>query len=204
MRNSNVMAIAPTATIGNISNSLPSFEPIYKNLYVKSNFSGDFTIVNEYLVRDLKSRNLWSKELLSKIKYFDGSIQSIPEIPDDLKNLYREVFEIDPLWTLRHAQVRGKWIDQSQSLNIFSRSTSGKALSEIYMNAWKMGIKTTYYLRSLGATAIEKSTIDINKKYESENAPADSVETKEPVVDSKEPAKPKLHVFVDQTCESCQ
>jgi ribonucleoside-diphosphate reductase alpha chain len=205
MRNSNCMAIAPTATIGNISNSLPSFEPIYKNLYVKSNFSGDFTVVNEYLVEDLKQLGMWDSGMLDKIKYFDGSIQAIPEIPIHLKELYKEVFEMDAIWTLKHAQLRGKWIDQSQSLNIFSKSTSGKILSDIYMTAWKMGIKTTYYLRSLAATSIEKSTIDINKKYEEVTEkyeegkgglPADSVEPTKP--------GPKLHVFVDTTCESCQ
>jgi ribonucleoside-diphosphate reductase alpha chain len=209
MRNSNCMAIAPTATIGNISNSLPSFEPIYKNLYVKSNFSGDFTVVNEYLVHDLKKLGLWNQAMLEKIKYYDGSIQSISEIPAHLKELYKETFELDAIWTLKHAQVRGKWIDQSQSLNIFSRSTSGRALSEIYMNAWKMGIKTTYYLRSLGATAVEKSTLDINKKYEEitekyeeGKGNADVPETEKTTITDK--PKPKLHVYVDQTCESCQ
>lgn len=205
MRNSNCMAIAPTATIGNISNSLPSFEPIYKNLYVKSNFSGDFTVVNEYLVEDLKQLGMWDSAMLDKIKYFDGSIQNIPEIPIHLKELYKEVFEMDAIWTLKHAQLRGKWIDQSQSLNIFSKSTSGKILSDIYMTAWKMGIKTTYYLRSLAATSIEKSTIDINKKYEEVTEKYEEGKGGLPA-DTAEPTKPgpKLHVFVDSTCESCQ
>lgn len=208
MRNSNTMAIAPTATIGNISNSLPSFEPIYKNLYVKSNFSGDFTVVNEYLVEDLKALNMWNDEMLNKIKYFDGSIQQISEIPLHLRELYKEVFEQDPLWGLKHAQMRGKWIDQSQSLNIFSRSTSGKVLSEIYMTAWKMGIKTTYYLRSMAATSIEKSTIDINKKYEEVTEKytpkaGEGDESKE-VESAANAGGKKLHVFKDLTCESCQ
>ena len=197
MRNSNVMAIAPTATIGNISNSFPSFEPIYKNLYVKSNFSGDFTVVNEYLVRDLKALGLWDDNMLEKLKYYDGSVQQISEIPSHLRDLYREVFEIDPLWTLKHAQVRGKWIDQSQSLNIFCKSVSGKLLSEIYMAAWKMGIKTTYYLRSLAATSVEKSTVDINKKF-------DSTESASVASQPQLSSKNIVQVFEGQICESCQ
>ncbi len=201
MRNSNVMAIAPTATIGNISNSFPSFEPIYKNLYVKSNFSGDFTVVNEYLIRDLKSLNLWDDTMLDKLKYYEGSVQNISEIPAHLRDLYREVFEIDPIWTLRHAQVRGKWIDQSQSLNIFCKSVSGKLLSEIYMAAWKMGIKTTYYLRSLAATSVEKSTIDINKKFDgAAGGPPEAAPTPASSVSSKN----IVQVFEGQICESCQ
>jgi ribonucleoside-diphosphate reductase alpha chain len=204
MRNSNVMAIAPTATIGNISNSLPSFEPIYKNLYVKSNFSGDFTIVNEYLVRDLKVLNLWNADILNKIKYYEGSIQQIMEIPAGLRELYREVFEIDTIWTLRHAQVRGRWIDQSQSLNIFCKSVSGKILSETYMNAWKMGIKTTYYLRSLAATSIEKSTIDINKKFDGLADGAAPASPQTPPSATSVSSKNIVQVFEGQICESCQ
>lgn len=160
MRNSNCMAIAPTATISNIVGSVPGIEPIYKNIYVKSNISGDFIVVNEYLVLDLKKLGLWNQETLDKIKYFDGSIQSISEIPNELKNKYRETFEIDMRWLVRSAARRGKWIDQSQSLNIFFGGTSGKELSDLYLYAWEMGLKTTYYLRTLSASQVEKSTID--------------------------------------------
>ncbi len=168
MRNSNTMAIAPTATISNVSGSLPSIEPIYKNIYVKSNISGEFTIANEYLINELKDLGLWTPEMLDKLKYYDGSLLSIPEIPQEIKDKYKEAFEIDPEWVIKHAAYRGKWIDQSQSINIFSATQSGKKISEIYQYAWEMGLKTTYYLRTLGASAIEKSTIDINKKYETE------------------------------------
>ena len=166
MRNSNCLAIAPTANIANITGCLSSIEPIYKNIYVKSNFSGEFTILNHYLVSDLKVLGIWNNEVLEKIKYYDGSIQKIEEIPRHIKAKYKEVFEIDSHWLLLHAARRSKWIDQSQSLNIFTTSKSGKFISEIYFNAWRMGLKTTYYLRTLGASAVEKSTLDINKSYE--------------------------------------
>jgi len=160
MRNSNCIAIAPTATTANIVGCIPTIEPIYKNLYVKSNQAGEFTIINPYLVKDLKELNLWNQSMLSKIKYYDGSIKEINEIPDTIKDKYREVFEIDPRWLIKSAAYRGKWIDQSQSLNIFFSGTSGRELSNIYMYAWEMGLKTTYYLRTLGASQVEKSTID--------------------------------------------
>ncbi len=166
MRNSNCMAIAPTATNANINGCVPSIEPIYKNVYTKSNFSGEFTIINEYLVEDLQRAGLWDESMLLRIKYYDGSVQSIAEIPAELRAKYKEVFEVEPIWLLKHAAYRGKWIDQSQSLNIFTSTKSGKALSDIYMAAWSMGLKTTYYLRTLAASGIEKSTLDINKKYE--------------------------------------
>jgi len=167
MRNSNCMAIAPTATNANINGCLPSIEPIYKNVYTKSNICGEFTVINKYLVDDLRALNLWNDEMLEKLKYYDGSVQRIAEVPAALKEKYKEVFEIDPEWLVRHAAYRGKWIDQSQSLNIFTSSKSGKLISDVYMLAWKLGLKTTYYMRTLGASAIEKSTIDINKQYES-------------------------------------
>lgn len=159
MRNSNCMAIAPTATISNIAGSIPAIEPIYKNIYVKANISGDFVVVNPYLVRDLKQAGLWSVEMLNKIKYNDGSVQEIAEVPAHLKERYRETFEIDMRWLIKAAAVRGKWIDQSQSLNIFFSGTSGKELSDLYVYAWEMGLKTTYYLRSLAASQVEKSTM---------------------------------------------
>ena len=159
MRNSNTMAVAPTATIANIAGVVPGNEPIYKNIYVKSNISGDFVIVNPYLVEDLKKIGLWNSDMLEAVKYHDGSIADIPSIPIELKHKYRETFEIDMRWLVKAAARRGKWIDQSQSLNIFFNGTSGQELSEIYLYAWEAGLKTTYYLRSLAATQVEKSTV---------------------------------------------
>lgn len=159
MRNSNTMAIAPTASTANLVGCIPCVEPIYKNIYVKSNKEGDFVVVNKYLVEDLKRHKLWNSGMLNKIKYADGSIQNITEIPDELKAKYKEVFEIDSRWLIEAAARRGKWIDQSQSLNIFYSGTSGRELSEIYFLAWERGLKTTYYLRSLGASQVEKSTV---------------------------------------------
>jgi ribonucleoside-diphosphate reductase alpha chain len=163
MRNSNTMANAPTATTANIAGCYPTIEPIYKNLYVKSNMAGDFMVVNEYLVEDLKKLGLWSADMLERIKYYDGSIQQIAEIPPAIRAKYKEVFEIDPQWLIKAAAYRGRWIDQSQSLNIFYSGTSGKVLSEIYQYAWNLGLKTTYYLRSMGASRIEKATINLAK-----------------------------------------
>ena len=170
MRNSNVMAIAPTATIANISGCLPSIEPIYKNLYVKSNFSGEFTVINRYLVEDLRKLKLWTPAIIDKLKFYEGSVQRIYEIPAEIRAKYQEVFEIDAHWIVKHAAYRGKWIDQSQSVNIFTSTESGKYISSVYMDAWQSGLKTTYYLRTLAATSIEKSTLDINKNYESPKA----------------------------------
>ena len=163
MRNSNTMAIAPTATISNIAGCIPCIEPIYSNIYVKSNMIGEFTVVNKYLVEDLKKLNLWNQDMLDQIKYFDGSIQQIEVIPDHLKHKYRGAFELDPLWLLELTVKRSKWIDQSISHNVFMRGVSGKKLDEIYTAAWKKGLKTTYYLRSLAASQIEKSTLDAKK-----------------------------------------
>jgi ribonucleoside-diphosphate reductase alpha chain len=163
MRNSNTMAIAPTATISNISGCFPCIEPIYKNIYVKANISGEFTVVNAYLVEDLKRLGLWGEEMLEHLKYADGNLSFIPEIPDSLKEKYQEAFEIDPIWCLKLTAARAKWIDQSQSHNVFVKGTSGRLLSEIYQTAWRYGLKTTYYLRSLAASQIEKSTLDAAK-----------------------------------------
>ncbi len=161
MRNSNTMAIAPTASTANLVGCVPTIEPIYKNIYVKSNKEGEFTVVNKYMVQDLKKLNLWSKEMLNKIKFNSGSIQNIEEIPLAIRHKYKEVFDIDQRWLLRAAAVRGKWIDQSQSINMFFKGTSGKELSDIYMYAWELGLKTTYYLRTLGASQVEKSTVQV-------------------------------------------
>ncbi len=162
MRNCNCLSIAPTASLSNLAGCYPSIEPVYKNIYVKSNSSGEFTVINEPMVKDLKKRGLWSMEMLNKIKGLDGSIQNIPEIPEELKRKYRGAFEIDPHWVIRHAARRGKWIDQGQSINIFTTSESGNYISDLYFAAWQAGLKTTYYLRTLGASAIEKSTIEIS------------------------------------------
>jgi ribonucleoside-diphosphate reductase alpha chain len=226
MRNSNCMAIAPTATISNISGCFPSIEPIYKNLYVKSNFSGEFTVINHYLAEDLKKLNLWNGEMLGKIKYYNGSIQNIKEIPENIRSRYKEAFEIEPVWVIKEAAHRAKWIDQSQSINLFTSTTSGQAISDMYMTAWKMGLKTTYYLRTLAASSVEKSTIDINKTYQ-EEPKAEVVETTVSVVEIvSEPAPvevpvpepqpvqvpeftgmdidPKLCRIDDPDCEACQ
>ena len=164
MRNSNTMAIAPTATIANIVGVSFSNEPDYKHLYVKSNLSGEFTICNTYLVDKLKALNLWDEQMIDDLKYFDGSIQEIERIPTELKQEFPTAFEIDPEWIIECASRRQKWIDMGQSLNLYLSEPSGKKLNNMYMMAWKKGLKTTYYLRSMGATQIEKSTTDINKR----------------------------------------
>lgn len=164
MRNSNCMAIAPTATISNIAGCVATVEPIYKNMYVKSNQTGEFTVVNNYLVEALREINAWNVEMVSKIKYGDGSVQGITEIPEDIRARFQEVFELDPEWIIKHAARRGKWIDQSQSINMFARSVSGKFFSELYMKAWKHGLKTTYYLRTLGASQVDRATVAVQEK----------------------------------------
>lgn len=164
MRNSNTMAIAPTATIGNITGATPANEPIYKHLFVKSNLSGEFTIVNPYLVDKLKSLNLWDEEMIDDLKYFDGTIRDIERIPDEVRNLFLTAFEIEPEWIIECAARRQKWIDMGQSLNLYLAEPSGKKLNQMYMMSWEKGLKTSYYLRTLGATQIEKSTVDINKR----------------------------------------
>jgi ribonucleoside-diphosphate reductase alpha chain len=160
MRNSNVMAIAPTATIANITGVSQSIEPTYQNLYVKSNLSGEFTVVNPYLVRDLKGCGLWDKVMVNDLKYYDGSVQSIDRIPADLKAIYSTAFEVEPRWLVESASRRQKWIDQAQSLNLYINNANGKKLDVTYRMAWFSGLKTTYYLRSLAASGTEKSTID--------------------------------------------
>jgi len=159
MRNSNTMAIAPTATISNICGVSQSIEPSYQNLFVKSNMSGDFTVVNAALVRDLKARGLWDEVMVSDLKYYDGSLGQIDRVPDDLKALYATAFEIDPTWLIEAASRRQKWIDQAQSLNLYIANPSGKKLDELYRLAWRKALKTTYYLRSRSATHVEKSTL---------------------------------------------
>jgi ribonucleoside-diphosphate reductase alpha chain len=158
MRNSNCVAIAPTATISNIIGVSACIEPTYQNLYVKSNLSGEFTEINEYLVRDLKARGLWDEVMIADLKYFDGSLAKIDRIPQDLREIYATAFEVEPSWLVEAASRRQKWIDQAQSLNIYMAGASGKKLDETYKLAWLRGLKTTYYLRTIGATHTEKST----------------------------------------------
>ena len=158
MRNSNCVAIAPTATISNIIGVAACIEPTYQNLYVKSNLSGEFTEINEFLVRDLKARGLWDEVMISDLKYFDGSLAKIDRIPQDLRAIYATAFEVEPSWLVEAASRRQKWIDQAQSLNIYMAGASGKKLDETYKLAWLRGLKTTYYLRTMGATSTEKST----------------------------------------------
>jgi ribonucleoside-diphosphate reductase alpha chain len=158
MRNSNCVAIAPTATISNIIGVSACIEPTFQNLYVKSNLSGEFTEINAYLVRDLKARGLWDEVMIADLKYFDGSLTRIDRVPQDLREIYATAFEVEPKWLVEAASRRQKWIDQAQSLNIYMAGASGKKLDETYKLAWLRGLKTTYYLRTIAATHMEKST----------------------------------------------
>jgi ribonucleoside-diphosphate reductase alpha chain len=164
MRNSNVLAIAPTATISNIMGSSPCIEPLFTNFYTKSNLSGDFMVLNPYLVKDLKKRGLWNSEIQNKIKYTDGELESIEEIPVDLKRKYATAFGIDWAWLLDAAARRQKWIDQSQSVNLFCGESAMQTLSHMYRAAWRKGLKTTYYLRTRSASNIEKATSEVEKE----------------------------------------
>ncbi|MBY0353125.1 ribonucleoside-diphosphate reductase subunit alpha [Candidatus Babeliales bacterium] len=205
MRNSNLMAIAPTATISNIVGCFPSIEPIYKNMYVKANLNGEFTVINHYLVHDLKKAGLWSKEMADKIKYFDGSVQMIEEIPTALKNKYKEAFEINQEWLVKLAARRAKWIDQSQSLNIFVVGASGKKLNDLYFAGWQTGVKTFYYLRTMAASQIEKSTLDAKtfgftqkRQYDSNAGQSGAAHVNVPATDAA------ACNIDDLSCESCQ
>jgi len=196
MRNSNCLAIAPTATIANIVGVSASIEPTYQNLYVKSNLSGEFTVVNEYLVADLKKLGLWDEVMVSDLKYFDGNLARIDRIPVDLRRLYATAFEIDPTWLVEAAARRQKWIDQAQSLNIYVGNASGKKLDDTYKLAWLRGLKTTYYLRSIGATHAEKSTV---KAGQLNAVPAAGDATTASGDDA-----PKFCAIDDPECEACQ
>jgi len=189
MRNSNVMAIAPTATIANISGVSQSIEPTYQNLYVKSNLSGEFTVVNPYLVRDLKSLGLWDNVMVNDLKYYEGSVQKIDRIPGHIKQIYATAFEIEPRWLVDSASRRQKWIDQAQSLNLYVAGASGKKLDITYRMAWLRGLKTTYYLRALAATTTEKSTVDDSSLNKVSAEPA---------------AVPMACSIDDPDCEACQ
>jgi len=206
MRNSNCIAIAPTATIANIVGVSASIEPTYQNLYVKSNLSGEFTVVNDYLVQDLKRLNMWDEVMVADLKYFDGSLAKIDRIPPEVRSLYATAFEIEPAWLVEAAARRQKWIDQAQSLNLYMAGASGKRLDETYKLAWLRGLKTTYYLRTLGATHAEKSTV----KTGSLNAvPADgglaaTGAMADSVLALPDAEVPKFCAIDDPTCEACQ
>ncbi|TCO21292.1 ribonucleoside-diphosphate reductase class II [Kribbella steppae] len=197
MRNSNVMAIAPTATISNICGVSQSIEPTYSNLFVKSNMSGEFTVANPYLVAELKARGLWDQVMVSDLKYHDGILAGIERIPADLRELYATAFEIDPQWLVKAASRRQKWIDQAQSLNLYMSAPSGRALDELYRSAWRHGLKTTYYLRSQSATHVEKSTL----KGTDGRLNAVPVALPEPAL--PEPAG-AMCAIDDPECEACQ
>jgi ribonucleoside-diphosphate reductase alpha chain len=181
MRNSNCIAIAPTATISNIVGVSAAIEPIYQNLYVKSNLSGEFTVVNPALAADLKALGLWDEVMVADLKSFDGSLAKIDRVPAELKARYATAFEIDPVWLVEAAARRQKWIDQAQSLNLYVAQPSGKKLDDLYKLAWQRGLKTTYYLRTLGASQAEKS-VDAERS---------------------EPA-PKMCSIDNPDCEACQ
>ncbi len=205
MRNSNTMAIAPTATIANICGVSQSIEPTYQNLFVKSNLSGEFTVVNPYLVRDLKSLDLWDEVMINDLKYYDGSVQHIERIPEELKQIYATAFEIDPRWLVEAASRRQKWIDQGQSLNLYMAEPNGKKLDALYKLAWLRGLKTTYYLRSMGATQVEKSTLADGRL----NAVQNGSDTERSAYDAQEAGSAgnstaKFCSILDPECEACQ
>ena len=207
MRNSNTMAIAPTATISNICGVSQSIEPTYQNLFVKSNLSGEFTVVNPYLVAELKKHDLWDAVMINDLKYYDGSLQKIERVPETIKQMYATAFELDARWLIEAASRRQKWIDQAQSLNLYLSEPSGKKLDNLYKFAWVRGLKTTYYLRTLGATHVEKSTAFDGKlnAVKNEAAQGISLETMAVVsTDMRSDKGPKLCSIDDPTCEACQ
>jgi ribonucleoside-diphosphate reductase alpha chain len=215
MRNSNCMAIAPTATISNIAGVSASIEPNFANLFAKSNLSGEFTVINPHLVEDLRARGLWNRDMVDDLKYFDGILSEIDRIPEDLRELYATAFEIEPAWLIEAASRRQKWIDMGQSLNLYVANPSGSLLSAMYDSAWRKGLKTTYYLRTKAATQVEKSTLDINRKgiqprwmkSESPSARIAStrVQPEEINGNGEAPAEPQMMVCsLDGDCEACQ
>ena len=194
MRNSNVMAIAPTATIANITGVSQSIEPTYQNLYVKSNLSGEFTVVNPYLIEELKKESLWDDVMLSDLKYYEGSLSQINRIPEHIKEKFKTAFEVEPRFIVESASRRQKWIDQAQSLNLYIGNVDGKKLDVTYRMAWYKGLKTTYYLRAMGATATEKSTVD--------RSTLNAVETKQE--QNVAAQAPQACSILDPDCEACQ
>ena len=208
VRNSNTMAIAPTATISNIVGVNQSIEPTFKNLYAKSNLSGEFTTINTYLIEELKQLNLWDAEMVNDLKHFDGSILEIERIPDALKEVYRTAFEVNPKWLIECGSRRQKWIDMGQSLNLYMAKPSGQKLSAMYQFAWEKGLKTTYYLRTTAATQIEKSTLDVNSRGVQPRWMEHQSASSNIKVDREE-AAPATQVvnacsILDPTCEACQ
>jgi len=197
MRNSNTMAIAPTATISNICGVTQSIEPTYQNLFVKSNLSGEFTVANPYLIKDLKRHNMWDNVMVNDLKYYDGSVQNIDRVPTEIKEIYRTAFEIDPRWLIEAASRRQKWIDQAQSLNLYMSEPSGQKMDNLYKLAWVRGLKTTYYLRSIGATHVEKSTMETHSESK-----LNAVQTDVP--QAHDNAAPKACSLLDPDCEACQ
>ena len=216
MRNSNVMAIAPTATISNICGVSQSIEPTFQNLYVKSNLSGEFTVINPYLVRALKERGLWDTVMVNDLKHFEGSVQKIARIPEELKAIFATAFEVETRWIVDAASRRQKWIDQAQSLNLYIAGANGKKLDITYKMAWLRGLKTTYYLRALGATSAEKSTINTGALNAVKPASIEAAVVAAPVVEMKKPevqaeedfataAPVPLACSIDNPdCEACQ
>ena len=218
MRNSNTMAIAPTATISNICGVSQSIEPTYQNLFVKSNLSGEFTVINPYMVEDLKARNLWDDVMINDLKYFDGSLQGIDRIPAELKSLYTTAFEMDARWLIEAASRRQKWLDQAQSLNLYMAEPSGKKMDNLYKLAWVRGLKTTYYLRSMGATGAEKTSTAPTTATEapapSKPKPVAAASTPAPVASSSSSIDdlvlgegmeaPKACSILEPDCEACQ
>ncbi len=202
MRNSNCLAIAPTATIANIVGVSASIEPTFQNLFVKSNLSGEFTVVNEYLVADLKKLGLWDEVMVADLKYFDGNLARIDRVPPELRRLYATAFEIDPVWIVEAGARRQKWIDQSQSLNIYIGQASGKKLDETYRLAWQRGLKTTYYLRALGATHAEKSTVKTGQLNAVSPGGASAQSAKSP--EREEQAEGGACKIDNPECEACQ
>ncbi|WHT16582.1 ribonucleoside-diphosphate reductase subunit alpha [Crossiella sp. CA-258035] len=204
MRNSNVMAIAPTATIANITGVNQSIEPLYRNLYVKSNMSGDFTVVNPQLVRELKERGLWDEVMIGDLKYFDGSLGAIERIPAELKSLYATAFELDSEWLIEAAARRQKWIDQAQSLNLYMAKPSGKKLDSLYQLAWLRGLKTTYYLRAQSATHVEKSTLRGTDGKLNAVSPVITAPAPAPSPAAAQAAEALACSITDPDCEACQ
>jgi ribonucleoside-diphosphate reductase alpha chain len=201
MRNSNCVAIAPTATISNIIGVDASIEPCFGNLSVKSNLSGEFTVINSYLVKDLKRLGLWDEVMIMDLKHFDGSLWPIDRVPQDMKELYRTAFEVEPVWLVEAAARRQKWIDQAQSLNIYMAGASGKKLDDTYKLAWVRGLKTTYYLRTTSATHAEKSTGRVGQL----NAVSSGAVSSAAAVAPEAPATDiKFCAIDDPGCEACQ
>ena len=203
MRNSNVIAIAPTATISNIMGSSPCIEPTYKNLFVKSNLSGDFMVLNRFLVNDLKKEDLWDREMSDQLKYFDGELSDIPNIPDWIKDKYLTAFDVSYEFVIASAARRQKWIDQSQSVNLFLGEPDLKALSHMYRAAWRQGLKTTYYLRTLGASNIEKATVDLKQKKPLADV-SDEPSSKKEYTEAEKKACSIDAMMNGEECEACQ